>query len=54
MLKKHGKNYKLIKANIPTKTQSQVNNFGRYLYTSILKNPEHRLAALEKKLKPNR
>ena len=53
MLKKYGKNYKLIKAAIPTKTQIQVHKFGYELYLKTNKNPKHRHSAFRKKLEPN-
>ena len=52
MVEKYGKNYKLIKAKIPTKTQRQVNSYGLYLYKRKEKNPKHLHSALKKKLKP--
>ena len=52
LLKKHGKNYKLIEAKMPTKTLAQVRNFGRSIYLEIKKNPRHRHKALFKKLRP--
>ena len=48
MLKKYGKNYKLIKAKIPTKTLTQVTKFKTLLLQKIKRNPRYRHAAMKK------
>ena len=52
MFKKYGKNYKLIKAKIPSKTYRQVRDYGYGLHRKIEANPKHKHCALKKKLKP--
>ena len=52
MFKKYGKNYRLIKAKIPTKTLKQVSSYGYCLHKKIEANPKHKHFALKKKLKP--
>ena len=53
MFKKYGKNYKLIKAKIPSKTIEQVRSYRYDLHRKIKENPNHKHSALKKKLKPN-
>ena len=40
MFKKYGRNYRLIKAKIPTKTLKQVSRYGYTLHQKIEKNPK--------------
>ena len=54
MVEKYGMNYKLIKANIPTRTFKGVKSHGYQLRRKIEINPKHRHSALKQKLKPIR
>ena len=52
MVEKFGKNYKLIGAKLPTKTNKQISSYGHRMYNMLVRNPKHVHSALKKKLKP--
>lgn len=52
LIKKHGKNYKLISATIPSKDVQQIRMHCCKLYKKLEKNPRHIHRALKKKLTP--